>query len=368
MSLLSALSTRLGLVKLTGHLGGTAASPTVVNHDQITGTDDLHTEYLKANGSRSLGGDLDADGYKLTGLGAGSNPNDSATYGQLLSFYRGMDYKDSVRVATAAALPANTRSGGTLTANANGALNDTGIDGVTDLALNERVLVKNESSSLKNGIYIVSNLGSAGSPWVLDRAGDADEDAEVTSGLMVSVEEGSTIAGHTFKLTTPNPITLNTTGLAFTDMAAAVSFGSPVALNGTSTADGSASTAAKSDHQHGAVPGTDGDDWGSSSKRWDIRAREVYVATAAKTADYTCTGGEYFLTVDATSGNVAIDLPQAVGQAGRTLVIKRIDASGNTVTINRHGLETIDGATSVSLVNQWEVIALISDGSNFQIV
>src|SRR5687767_4633317 len=80
-------------------------------------------------------------------------------------------WKDAVRVATTTALPANTRSGNTLTATTNGALGT--IDGVT-LALLDRILVKNEATGANNGIYHVLNVGGASARWRLARVPDAN--------------------------------------------------------------------------------------------------------------------------------------------------------------------------------------------------
>lgn len=125
------------------------------------------------------------------------------------------DFKESVRVATAAALPANTRTGNVLTATANGSLNGTGIDGVTNLAVNDRVLVKDEVTGANNGFYYVSDLGSAGTPWTLTRSTDADSDAEVTAGVYCFVSEGTANADSAWVLSTNDPITVNTTALTF---------------------------------------------------------------------------------------------------------------------------------------------------------
>jgi len=134
---------------------------------------------------------------------------------------QGLDVKDSVRVATAAALPANTRAGNILTASANGALNGTGIDSVVTLALNDRVLVKDEATGANNGIYFISDLGSAGTPWTLTRATDADTSAEVTAGMFVFAEEGTANQDTGWVLSTDNPITLNTTALTFVQFSSA---------------------------------------------------------------------------------------------------------------------------------------------------
>lgn len=80
-------------------------------------------------------------------------------------------------VATTAALPANTYNNGTagvgatLTANVNGAIPSQDGQGMNT---GDRILVWFEATSQNNGIYTVTNLGSAGTKWVLTRATDAD--------------------------------------------------------------------------------------------------------------------------------------------------------------------------------------------------
>lgn len=128
------------------------------------------------------------------------------------------DYKESVRVATIAALAACTAAGSgfgkTLTADANGTLT---VDGVL-LVAGDRVLVKNQVAGADNGIYVVTAAGVAGgggSPWILTRAVDFDDAADVTAGAMVPIEDG-TLAEGVWQLATNNPITLDTSVLTFT--------------------------------------------------------------------------------------------------------------------------------------------------------
>jgi hypothetical protein len=122
------------------------------------------------------------------------------------------DWKDSVRLATSAALPANTRSGNVLTANVNGALT---VDGTSVVAGN-RILVKNEVTSANNGIYVVTQAGAGGSPWILTRTADANASTKVTNGQIVYVGTGTANAGQHWVLTTADPITINATGQTWT--------------------------------------------------------------------------------------------------------------------------------------------------------
>jgi hypothetical protein len=108
----------------------------------------------------------------------------------------GISNNTTTRVATTAALTvtyANGSSGVGATLTNAGAQAAIAIDGVT-LALNDRVLVKDQASTLQNGIYTVTTLGSGASNWVMTRATDYDVVAEITPGEEVTVAFGTTNA------------------------------------------------------------------------------------------------------------------------------------------------------------------------------
>lgn len=85
----------------------------------------------------------------------------------------------------------------------------------------------------------------------------------------------------------------------------------------------------------------------------------------SKTANYTITANDYTITGDATSGNITFTLPTAVGIAGVMYVVKKIDASGNSVIIDGNGAETIDGAATLSITVQYTSVVLQSNGTNW---
>lgn len=114
----------------------------------------------------------------------------------------GLDFKDSVRVAT-------TGSSISLS-NAPAA-----IDSIT-LSADDRVLVKDQSNASQNGIYVFNGSGSA-----MTRATDADANAEVTSGMFTFVTEGTVNADSGFVLTTDGSITVGSTDLAFAQFSGA---------------------------------------------------------------------------------------------------------------------------------------------------
>jgi len=106
-----------------------------------------------------------------------------------------LDSKQSVRVATTT----NIALSGLQT-----------LDGVPLLA-GDRVLVKNQTAAKDNGLWVAAAGG-----W--SRAADADSSADVTSALLVSVEQGNTLADTRWQLITDVAIVLGTTPLTFQDV------------------------------------------------------------------------------------------------------------------------------------------------------
>lgn len=151
-----------------------------------------------------------------------SNDNDAVTKIYVDNIAQGFIMKDSARVGTAAALPACTYDNGTdgvgatLTADANGSLNDTGIDGKTDLATTQRILVKNQVAGLQNGIYELTTVGDESNPWVLTRTTDADVGTELKGGIAIFINEGTTNEDTGWVCTTDGTVTIGTTAIAFT--------------------------------------------------------------------------------------------------------------------------------------------------------
>lgn len=91
-------------------------------------------------------------------------------------------WKDTVDAATTAALSVTYNAGaGTLTATGNGVLPDQ--DGVT-LAVGDSLLVKEQASTFQNGVYDVTDVGSAGTPYVLTRRADANTATELTDATV----------------------------------------------------------------------------------------------------------------------------------------------------------------------------------------
>ena len=132
----------------------------------------------------------------------GSAVGPIATKAYADSVAQGLDVKNSCRLATAAALPTNTVSGKELKGTVNELLT---VDGKA-VVLADRILVKNEASAIKNGIYEVIAIGSGAEPWKLKRTADADSESppyDLTGGAFTFVEEGAANADTGWVLSSP---------------------------------------------------------------------------------------------------------------------------------------------------------------------
>lgn len=142
------------------------------------------------------------------------NPQDAATKNYVDAARQGLSVKQACRVGSASNISISAPG--------------TTIDSVT-MASGDRVLLFGQTTASQNGIWVWN-----GSAVAMTRATDADGHttdgfSTVAEGLFTFVAEGATNAGSGYVLTTPNPITVGTTSLTFTQFSGA---GEIVAGNG----------------------------------------------------------------------------------------------------------------------------------------
>jgi len=209
----------------TGTVSGLTLSGTVTNSGNLTLGGSI-------TGFATSGANTNLTSVALTSGTITTAPSSSTDIVNKLyadSIASGVNFHAAVQYATTAALPANTYNNGssgvgaTLTANANDTLT---IDSYTLVAgdVGKRLLIKNEATQANNGVYTLTQAGTASLPYILTRATDYDTSGsgtnEIDQGDLILVINGTTNANTSWVEQTPLPITVGSTAIVFIQFAA----------------------------------------------------------------------------------------------------------------------------------------------------
>lgn len=133
----------------------------------------------------------------------------------------GLDIKAPCYAASTATLNATYLNGvsgvGATLVNA-GALAAFAVDGVSP-PITSRILVKNQSSALQNGIYTLTTVGSGAVAWILTRATDYDTPAEIQPGNFILINNG-TVNASTAWIETATVTTIGVDSISFSQFGA----------------------------------------------------------------------------------------------------------------------------------------------------
>lgn len=147
----------------------------------------------------------------------------AATKNYVDTFASGLDFKDSCYAASTTALTvtyANGAAGVGATLTNAGAQAAFSTDGVSP-PINSRILIKDQASTLQNGIYTLTTVGSGATNWVLTRATDFDTPAEIPPGAWTIIVNGTTQATSSW-VQTATVATIGTDPITFTQFSAGV--------------------------------------------------------------------------------------------------------------------------------------------------
>ena len=198
-----------------------------IDGNTVSSTNSNGNIVLDPNGT----GTVDVSGAKITTVGTPSQSTDAATKGYVDGVVNGLDVKKSVDFASTANVAGTYNNGaGTITAGSNGALS---MDGGSP-AIGQRVLLKDQTDSVQNGIYSVTTAGNAGAAYVLTRATDADAAAEISGGAFFFVEQGAANADNGYVTTHNGTPTIGTDDITFEQFSGAgqISAGSALTKTG----------------------------------------------------------------------------------------------------------------------------------------
>ena len=268
---------------------------------------------------------------------------------------QGLDIKDAVRVGTTANLTATYSNGSsgvgaTLTNSSTQAA--LVIDGIT-MVVNDRVMVKDQTTTLQNGLYKVTNIGSGSTNWILTRTPDGDESTEVNGGSFFFVQEGTTNGDNGYVTTNDGNPTIGTDAITFEQFSGAgqVTAGSGLSKSGNII-----------------DVNTDGSSIEVSSDALRVKALGITNAMlAGSIASAKLSDPLYFTDESSTQGNVRLGgtLEFLAGEGINTT------ASGSTITISGELASTSNvGVASFSSDNfavsgAGDVTVIKVDGSTF---
>lgn len=250
-------------------------------------------------------------------------------------------FKKSVRCATTANLAA-TYASNVLTMSAVGV---TTIDGIT-VALNDRILIKDQTTALQNGIYRVSTLGTASVATVFTRVADADATSELASAL-VAVDSGTVNGGRLFDNDLKTTDTIGTTDVTF-NLVVDTGFASTVVGSTPGTAAiGTSTSYARADHVHPVQTTITGN---------------ASTATTLQTARTIGVSGDVTGTATSFNGSANITIPLTLSNSGvtagtyRSITVDskgRVTTGSNPTTISEYGITDAYTKTEVGTLAEF---------------
>jgi hypothetical protein len=314
--------------------------------------------YASAGNAFVFNSNISVQGHNVTNLANPVQSQDAATKYYVDSVASGLIVKNSCYLATTAALSAvfsvDPTSHGTLTGTANGALV---IDGVA-AAVGNRILVKNQVLASSNGIYVVTNAGGPSAVWSMSRSADFNgvvPSGQAINGIFTFIELGNTNATTGWVLSTPDPITLNSTALAFTQFSGTGSIQAGFGLRASGT-QFSVEVADLVDGTHGVTYGNNGGAHDLIQIKLDPTAPLGFNNNGAVTVTGNIAGSG--LSYNSTYGNLAV-----------TGVQPQITTVGNitTGTWNATPVAADHGGTGLSVLgNPGQVLVVSINGNTLE--
>lgn len=204
-----------GTVSLTGNLD--AGGNRVTNAANPTAAQDLATKSYVDTVAGNPSGGLNAGGNKIVNVSTPTTITDGANAQYVDLKAKGISLAAEVRALS--------------TGNLNLSAMPSSVDGIT-LTSGDAFLAKNQSTGAQNGVYLFAGTGAAAT-----RRADFDTSAEAILGFAVRALQG-TQAGQVWVHTTSGTVNLGTTSLSFSLYSASMDFTGYVKLDGTAALTG----------------------------------------------------------------------------------------------------------------------------------
>ena len=354
----------------TGTVSGITA--TMVGLGNVDNTSDANKPVSTAT-QTALDAKLNLSGGTLTGAltlsGAPTSDLHAATKQYVDGLAAGINFHQPVVAATAGNLAGTYNNGtngvgATITASANGSIGT--IDGVS-VSVGNRILLRAQTDAKENGIYTITAVGSAGAPWVVTRATDADNSptGELANGDFTFVTSGSTNGSKGFIVSTTGTITIGTTEVTYAQFNAseAIVAGTNIDKTGATISVISAPTFSGLVTASSGVAFSDG-----TQTKEGVPSRTAITQVAA--ADNLSTGGlslrDGLIEVSHTGGSaVAVTIPADSTTnfpIGTSIDVLRTNTGG--VSIAGAAGVTVNATPGLNLRAQWSSVTLFKRAAN----
>ena len=256
----SVSNTLTATVNAQGQLTALAATPIAIANTQVSGLGTMSTQ--NATAVAITGGTINGTTVGASTPAAGTFTSLATTTGTVSTaptaatdiankqyvdglVASGIHFHAPVRVESPTPLNATYNQPGGAGVGVGATLTNAGtqaalvIDGIT-LSVSDRVLIYTQANQTQNGVYVVTNVGSVSTNWVLTRSTDTDtygltSSATLGEGSTFFVQEGATGAGETYTCNTAGVIVFGTTAITFAQISSAqiYSAGTGLTLTGT---------------------------------------------------------------------------------------------------------------------------------------
>lgn len=239
------------------------------------------------------------------------------------------------------------------------------IDGVTT-AVNDRVMVRLQTSGQYNGVYVVSNIGSGSTNWVLTRSTDANKVAPsdpngLGTGDYFYTQSGTLNAGDSHVLTTePNTMIIGYTPLTYTQFSGAVTYTGGTNINVTGQVISLTGTVAATNGGTGTSTVTTGDLlYGSATNTWSklplgINYKSLVVNASGTQMEWNAVALNEAAAVSGTLGVSNGGTGQSTYTDGQLLIG---NSTGGTLTKS-----TLTAGTGISITNGGGSITIATSG------
>jgi hypothetical protein len=240
------------------------------------------------------------------------------------------------------------------------------IDGIT-MVVADRVLVYEQTDQTQNGVYVVTNIGSGSTNWILTRSDDTntyvtDSPDGLSEGSTFFVQEGATGAGETYTCNTVGTIVFGTTNITFAQVSSAqiYSAGTGLTLAGTTFSLTNTAVTAATYGTDGAVPQIAVNAQGqiTSASNVSINASSISVGTLAngRTTAASANGASTIVARDSNGSFTANVVTAGTGSftavSGNGIALTDINASNiasGTLANARTSAATANGASTIVL-------------------